>query len=47
MFGKILNITDTTIEVSLNKTAEVIPNLMNLHAVLYDQTSKLLGEVLF
>lgn len=45
MFGKILNITDATIEVELIKSAEVIPNLMNLHVVFFDETSKLLGEV--
>ena len=45
MFGKILNITDATIEVELVKTTEVIPNLMNLHVVFFDDTSKLLGEV--
>ena len=45
MFGKILNITDATIEVELIKTTEIIPNLMNLHVVFYDDNSKLLGEV--
>lgn len=45
MFGKILNITDVTIEVELIKTGEVIPNLMNLHVIFYDNNSKLLGEV--
>ena len=45
MFGKILNITDSTVEVELNKTAEVIPNLMNLHVVFVDNDTKLLGEV--
>lgn len=45
MFGKILNITDSTVEVELNKTAEVIPNLMNLHVVFVDNDAKLLGEV--
>jgi len=45
MFGKILNITDSTIEVELIKTAEVIPNLMNLHVIFFDESSKLLGEV--
>ncbi len=45
MFGKILNITDSTVEVEINKTAEVIPNLMNLHVVFVDNETKLLGEV--
>ena len=45
MFGKILNITDATIEVELIKNGQVVPNLMNLHVIFYDNTSKLLGEV--
>ena len=45
MFGKILNITDSTVEVEINKNAEVIPNLMNLHVVFIDGDTKLLGEV--
>ena len=45
MFGKILNITDSTVEVEINKTAEVIPNLMNLHVIFIDQDIKILGEV--
>lgn len=45
MFGKILNITDVTIEVELIKTGDIIPNLMNIHVVFFDNTSKLLGEV--
>jgi len=45
MFGKILNISDVTIEVELLKTADVIPNLMNLHVIFFDGNSKLLGEV--
>lgn len=45
MFGKILNITDSTVEVEINKNAEVIPNLMNLHVVFVDGDIKLLGEV--
>lgn len=45
MFGKILNITDSTVEVELVKNGEVIPNLMNLHVVFYDDKSLLLGEV--
>ena len=45
MFGKILNITDATIEVELIKNGEIIPNLMNIHIVFYDNTSKLLGEI--
>ncbi len=45
MFGKILNITDSTVKVELLKTTEVVPNLMNLHVVFFDDTSKLLGEV--
>ena len=45
MFGRILNITDATVEVEINKTSEVIPNLMNLHVVFVDGDTKLLGEV--
>ena len=45
MFGKILNISDSKIEVEINKNAEVIPNLMNLHVVFVDGDTKLLGEV--
>ncbi len=45
MFGKILNITDSTVEVEINKNAEIIPNLMNLHVVFIDNDTKLLGEV--
>lgn len=45
MFGKILNITDSTVEVELVKTGEIIPNLMNLYVVFFDDNSKLLGEV--
>ena len=45
MFGKILNITDSTVEIEINKNAEVIPNLMNLHVVFIDGDTKLLGEV--
>ena len=45
MFGKILNITDSTIEVELIKNGEIIPNLMNIHIVFFDNTSKLLGEI--
>ena len=45
MFGKILNITDSTITVEINKTGETIPNLMNLHVVFVDGDTKLLGEV--
>ena len=45
MFGKILNITDSTIEIEINKNESVIPNLMNLHVVFMSDNSKLLGEV--
>lgn len=45
MFGKILNITDSTIEIEINKNEAVIPNLMNLHVVFMSENSKLLGEV--
>ena len=45
MFGRILNITDSTVEVELVKTGEIIPNLMNLHVIFFDDNSKLLGEV--
>ena len=45
MFGKILNITDSSVEIEINKNAEVIPNLMNLHVVFIDGDTKLLGEV--
>lgn len=45
MFGKILNITDAKIRVEIIKTSEVIPNLMNLHVIFFDDNTKLLGEV--
>lgn len=45
MFGRILNITDSTIEIEINKNESVIPNLMNLHVVFLSDNSKLLGEV--
>ena len=45
MFGRILNITDSTVEIEINKNSEVIPNLMNLHVVFEDTDIKLLGEV--
>ena len=45
MFGKILNITDSTIEIEINKNESIIPNLMNLHVVFMSDNSKLLGEV--
>ena len=45
MFGKIKNITDSTVEIEINKQASVIPNLMNLHVIFEDTNTKLLGEV--
>ena len=45
MFGRILNISDSKIEVEINKESNVIPNLMNLHVVFVSSDSKLLGEV--
>ena len=45
MFGRILNITDSTVEIEINKNSEIIPNLMNLHVVFEDTDTKLLGEV--
>ena len=45
MFGRILNINDSTVEVEINKNGELIPNLMNLHVVFEDVDIKLLGEV--
>ena len=45
MFGRILNISDSKIEVEINKESYVIPNLMNLHVVFEDTDTKLLGEV--
>jgi len=45
MFGKILNISDSKIEVEINKDNNVVPNLMNLHVVFVSEDSKLLGEV--
>ena len=45
MFGRILNISDSKIEVEINKESNVIPNLMNLHVVFESSDSKLLGEV--
>lgn len=45
MFGKILNITDKSIEIEINNNANVIPNLMNLHVIFESENTKLLGEV--
>lgn len=45
MFGRIINITDSTVEIEINKNSEIIPNLMNLHVVFEDTDTKLLGEV--
>lgn len=45
MFGRILNITDKTIEVEINNNRDVLPNLMNLHVVFESDNNKLLGEV--
>ena len=45
MFGRIINITDSTVEIEINKNSEIIPNLMNLHVVFEDADTKLLGEV--
>ena len=45
MFGKILNITDSSVEIEINKSASVIPNLMNLHVIFIDNDIKILGEV--
>ena len=45
MFGKIKNITDSSVEVELIKTGEIIPNLMNMHVVFVDEDKKILGEV--
>ena len=45
MFGKIINITDKTIEIEINQNSNVIPNLMNLHIIFEDENTKLLGEV--
>ena len=45
MFGRILNITDKTIEVEINNNRDVVPNLMNLHVVFESDNTKLLGEV--
>ena len=45
MFGKIINITDKTIEIEINQNNNVMPNLMNLHIVFEDENTKLLGEV--
>lgn len=45
MFGKIINITDKTIEIEINQNSNVIPNLMNLHIIFEDENAKLLGEV--
>ena len=45
MFGKILNITDSSVELEINKEANVIPNLMNLHVIFNDNDIKILGEV--
>ena len=45
MFGKIKNINDSTAAVYINKSAGVIPNLMNLYVVFESENSKILGEV--
>ncbi|MBQ3021420.1 MAG: DUF87 domain-containing protein [Bacilli bacterium] len=45
MFGKIINITDSTIVVEMNKNEVVIPNLMNLYVIFEENNNKLLGEV--
>ena len=45
MFGRILNITDKTIEIEINNNRDVLPNLMNLHVVFESDNNKLLGEV--
>lgn len=45
MFGKIKNINDSTASVYINKSAGVIPNLMNLYVVFEDNNTKILGEV--
>ena len=41
MFGKLLNISNSTIEIEINKEVTVIPNLMNLHVVFLSEDSKL------
>ena len=45
MFGKILNINDASVEIEINKSEAVIPNLMNLHVIFTDNDTKILGEV--
>ena len=45
MFGKIKFISDNIVIVAINKDASVIQNLMNLHVVFENDSTKLLGEV--
>ena len=45
MFGKIKNINDSTAAVYINKSAGVIPNLMNLYVVFESENASILGEV--
>ena len=45
MFGKIKFISDNIVIVAINKDANVIQNLMNLHVVFENDSTKLLGEV--
>ena len=45
MFGKILNITDSSVEIEINKNSSLLPNLMNLYVVFEDNNIRILGEV--
>ena len=45
MFGKILNITDSKIEIEINKNGEIIPDLLNKYIVFEDNGQRILGEV--
>ena len=45
MFLNIIKITDNIATVAINKTMEVLPDLMNMHVVFESGNSRILGEV--
>ena len=45
MFLNIIRITDNIATVAINKTMEVLPDLMNMHVVFESGNSRILGEV--
>ncbi len=45
MFGNILKISDDNAVVSLNKTGNAMPDLMNLHVIFMSGQQRILGEV--